>query len=155
QGGATDAALAPAPRPHRPLQVVPTDADLTPEFPGITDRLDIRAWNPPFPYESSRIQKADERYWEEYRTAAKAYVTLAAGQKLWGSRFGDLTSIRLAPASESESANWKLLTEDFRHRLLEHLRPEQGGLVFDAVRQRGLAASSGFTDFGVLFLLFS
>src|SRR5262249_23533033 len=43
----------------------------------------------------------------------------------------------------------------FRHALLKHLDPEQGGLVFDAVRQRGLDESLGATDFGGLFLGFS
>src|SRR5262249_47301077 len=32
-----------------PLQGVADDRDLTPEFPGITDKLTIRDWNPPFP----------------------------------------------------------------------------------------------------------
>src|SRR5262249_21611666 len=50
---------------------------------------------------------------------------------------------------------WRGLDAEFTAQLLESLRPERVGLVFDAVRQRGLAASSGFTDFGVLFLLFS
>src|SRR5262249_31089893 len=35
------------------------------------------------------------------------------------------------------------------------LRPEAGGLAFDSVRQRGLEASAGGTDFGLLFLAFS
>src|SRR5205823_9631584 len=31
-----------------PLQGEASDPDVTPEFPGITDKLDIREWNPPF-----------------------------------------------------------------------------------------------------------
>jgi ABC-type antimicrobial peptide transport system permease subunit len=141
-----------------PLQGVANDPDLTPEFPGITDKLGIRDWNPPFPYDNTRVQPRDEDYWNEYRTTPKAYVTLATGQRLWGSRFGNLTSIRLAPASTNSEATPPDLTkvaEDFRQRLLTHLRPEQGGLVFDAVRERGLEGSSGATDFGGLFLGFS
>src|SRR4029077_17483637 len=71
------------------------DPDLTPEFPGITDKLDLHDWNPPFPYDNKRVGAADEHYWEEYRTTPKAFINLAQGQKLWGSRFGNLTSIRL------------------------------------------------------------
>src|SRR5581483_6058921 len=78
------------------LQGAASDPDLTPEFPGITDKLDLREWNPPFPYDNKLVQPADERYWEEYRTTPKAYIALADGQRLWGSRFGRLTSIRLA-----------------------------------------------------------
>jgi ABC-type antimicrobial peptide transport system permease subunit len=141
-----------------PMEGVAADPNLTPEFPGITDKLDIRDWNPPFPYDNSRVQRADERYWEQYRTTPKAYITLADGQKLWGSRFGNLTSIRFAPVSgelkllEGEQDS---VAKAFTRHLLDHLDPQQGGLVFDDVRRRGLDASSGFTDFGVLFLLFS
>ncbi len=131
-----------------PLDGVTADPDLTPEFPGVTDKLDLRDWDPPFPYDGKRIKPRDERYWKQYRTTPKAYVTLKKGQELWGSRFGKLTSIRLAPATGAAG-------EDFRRRLLEQLPPEQGGFVFDPVRERGLQASAGGTDFGGLFLGFS
>jgi ABC-type lipoprotein release transport system permease subunit len=134
------------------------DPHLTPDFPGITDKLTIRDWNPPFPFENNRVQRRDERYWDEYRTTPKAYITLAAGQKLWSSRFGHLTSIRLAPAPTRGSTINLDLTEPartFQAELLKELRPEQGGLVFDAVRDRGLHASVGGTDFGEYFLYFS
>ena len=41
-----------------PLTARPADPDLTPEFPGITDKLDLRDWDPPFPYDNSRIEPA-------------------------------------------------------------------------------------------------
>src|SRR5205807_1876511 len=131
--------------------------DLTPEFPGITDKLDIKNWNPPFPYDNTLIQPRDEHYWEQYRTTPKAYVNLATGQRLWGSRFGRLTSIRLAPAPGSEPSRTDLAAAamDFSRRLLQQLKPEQSGLVFENVRARGLASSAGSTDFGILFLGFS
>jgi putative ABC transport system permease protein len=135
-----------------PLQGVAADPDLAPAFPGITDKLDIRNWDPPFPYHNERVKPRDERYWEEYRTTPKAYVTLAAGQKLWGSRFGNLTSIRLAvpPGVDLSKARNR-----FQQVLLRHLSPEKAGMVFDPVRRRGLEASAGFFDFGWLFLGFS
>jgi ABC-type lipoprotein release transport system permease subunit len=133
------------------------DPYLTPEFPGITDRLGIREWDPPFPYHNELIQKRDEDYWDEYRTTPKAYVTLAAGQKLWRSRFGQLTSIRLAPLSSggSRPSQWTQVAQGFSNSLRSHLRPEPGGLVFNAVREHGLSASAGGTDFGSVFLGFS
>jgi ABC-type lipoprotein release transport system permease subunit len=131
------------------------DPNLTPAFPGITDKLDIKDWDPPFPYDNRRIQPRDEHYWGWYRTTPKAYVTLSAGQRLWGSRFGQVTSIRLAPAAGGNEADVSPLAADFGIRLLHHLPPEAGGLVFDEVRQRGLFASSGSTDFGWLFVGFS
>ncbi len=138
-----------------PLRGAANDPDLTPEFPGITDKLDLREWNPPFPYDNKLVQPADERFWEEYRTTPKAYVTLAEGQRLWGSRFGEVTSIRLAPGADQNANDLTKTADVFRQRLVEHLRPEQGGLVFDAVRQLGLEGSSGANDFGELFLSFS
>jgi ABC-type lipoprotein release transport system permease subunit len=141
-----------------PLEGVAADPDLSPEFPGITDKLDIRDWDPPFPYHNELIRARDEHYWDEYRTTPKAYVTLAAGQELWHSRFGNLTSIRLAPppgGEASRSPDLTRLAEEYRQSLLNHLEPEQGGLVYDPVRRRGLEASSGFFDFGILFLCFS
>ncbi len=136
-----------------PLRGAALDPDLTPTFPGITDKLGLRDWDPPFPYDNKRVGPADERYWDEFRTTPKAYVTLADGQRLWGSRFGRLTSIRLAPTEPGTELSQA--ASEFRRRLLEHLDPEQGGLVFDNVRERGLAGSVGANDFRWLFLGFS
>jgi ABC-type lipoprotein release transport system permease subunit len=133
-----------------PLEGAARDRYLTPQFPGITDRLDLSSWDdPPFPFDKSRIRPRDEAYWNRYRTTPKAYVSLAEGQALWGSRFGQLTSFRIVPGAGAESA------EAIEERLLSHLDPEQGGFVFDDVRERSLQAGAGGTDFGVLFLSFS
>lgn len=135
-----------------PLDGGAADPDLTPEFPGITDKLDLRDWNPPFPYDNKRVQKRDEQYWEEYRTTPKAYISLAMGQSLWHSRFGNLTSIRL---TARQGQDLDEIARGFETRLLHQLRPERGGLVFDDVRQRASQASTGGTDFGLYFLYFS
>jgi ABC-type antimicrobial peptide transport system permease subunit len=136
-----------------PLRGPALDPDITPDFPGITDKLDIKDWNPPFPYDNKRVTRADETYWDEYRTTPKAYITLADAERLWGSRFGKLTSIRLAPASAETGLS--KLRESYREKLLSRLAPDQGGLVFDPIRQRALEGSEGASDFGFLFLGFS
>ena len=139
-----------------PLRGPADDPDLTPDFPGITDKLDIGQWeNPPFPYDPRRVKPADENYWKRYRTTPKAYVTLARGQTLWGSRFGQLTSIRLARKDDNGPAATPADVEPFRSALLAALPPEAGGFVFHDLRKQGLAASAQGTDFGVLFLAFS
>ncbi len=135
-----------------PLEGIADDPDLTPEFPGITDKLSITAWDPPFPYDNKRIQPRDEDYWREYRTTPKAYVNLAVGQRLWGSRFGRLTSVRLAPEKDGNLVEAKGI---FRKHLLARLDPAQGGLVFHPVRAQALQASQGGQDFALLFLGFS
>src|SRR5205807_7966969 len=70
------------------------DPDLTPEVKGITDQATIPDWDPPFPFDQRRIRTQDDLYWENHRTTPKAYISLAAGQILWGSRFGTETSFR-------------------------------------------------------------
>lgn len=135
-----------------PLEGVAADPNLTPDFPGITNKLTIGEWDPPFPFDNKRVQKRDEDYWKKHRATPKAYVTPATGKRLWSSRFGQLTSIRMAPAPGKDL---KQSAENFAPRLLAQLRPEQGGLVFDAVRERSLRASVGGTDFSLLFLGFS
>jgi ABC-type antimicrobial peptide transport system permease subunit len=134
------------------LEGVTGDRYLTPDFPGITDKLKLGDWDPPFPYDNRRIQRRDEKYWDQYRATPKAYVNLAVGQRLWGSRFGELTSIRLAAA---EGHNLSEGAGPFRDQLLERLDSAKGGLVFNPVKKQALAASSGGTDFAELFLGFS
>ena len=63
----------------------------------MTDQLSIGDWDPPFPFDSGRVRDKDEQYWDEHRTTPKAFVSLAAGRKLWSSRFGNTTAVRFAP----------------------------------------------------------
>jgi ABC-type lipoprotein release transport system permease subunit len=141
-----------------PIEGAADDPFLTPDFPGITDRTTIDQWNPPpqIHFDNRRVKRPnDEQFWDEYRTTPKAYVTLHRGEQLWGqSRFGKYTSIRLAPEN-ARSSDLTKIAEEYRKALLQHLKPEQSGLVFDPVAERRLQASQGGQDFGMLFLGFS
>ena len=128
------------------------DPLLTPEFPGLHDAEDMHAWDPPFPVDLKRIRPVDEAYWDAYRAAPKAIVSAATGQRLWRSRFGNLTSIRIGPLPGEDIRG---SAERFRTGLREALTPEAAGLVFQPVREHGLAAASGSTDFRWLFSGFS
>jgi ABC-type lipoprotein release transport system permease subunit len=130
-----------------PLAGAADDPNLTPQFPGITDRLTLDAWDPPFPFDRSRIGPADEEFWTKHRTTPKAYINLKTAKKLWGSRFGEYTSLRIATLGLSK--------EVIERKILANLPIQQMGMVFRAVRGRGLEASAGGTDFGMLFLVFS
>ncbi len=133
---------------HEKIEGVRDDPDLTPEFRGVTDKLDMANWeNPPFPYDPKRIKKADEDYWKRYKTTPKAYVNLHKAQELWGTRFGNLTSIQVRRGLEDP--------EFFPKALLAELKPQQGGFVFQPVRQQAIQASAGTTDFGLYFIYFS
>ncbi len=132
-----------------PLEGALDDPDLTPEFPGITDQLDMANWdNPPFPYQPKRVKAVDESFWKRYRTTPRAYVSLETAQRLWGSRFGNLTSIRITPGVEGAGT-------EFGDLLLRELVPERGGFVLQKVKDLALRTGAGATDFGVLFLSFS
>ncbi len=125
------------------------DRHLTPQVPGITDRLVLAEWEAPFPFDRTRLRPADNRFWTEHRATPKAYVTLKTGQKLWASRFGDVTSVRIVPPAGEKPV------EVTAERILAQLQPEQGGFVFEDVRRQRLEASAGGFDFGMLFLGFS
>jgi ABC-type lipoprotein release transport system permease subunit len=127
-------------------QNVPTvsDCNYAPEYPGITESNSLRDWDPPFPLDLHRVRPADEQYWKQYRTTPKAFIALARGQQLWGTRFGKLTSIRISPPSPA-----------FAEALRAALDPVQMGLTVTAVKARSLAASEGATDFGEYFVYFS
>ncbi|UUO07939.1 FtsX-like permease family protein [Blastopirellula sp. J2-11] len=125
------------------------DPDLTPEVEGITDQDSIDDWDPPFPFDNRRIRGVDDEYWENYRTTPKAYVSLSAGKKLWGSRFGDATSIRIPVAAMAKEK----LIADVEAALNQ--RKEELGFRFLLARQNALRAASGTTPFNGLFLGFS
>ncbi len=128
------------------LTAAADDRDFTPEVPGVTDQLSIADWNPPFPFDARRMRKKDEQYWAQRRGTPKAFVSLATGRRLWGSRFGETTSFRLA-ASDGLTAEG--LTQQLS------LDPAELGFVVQPVKRQGLAASSGTTSFEGLFLGFS
>jgi hypothetical protein len=128
------------------------DADLTPSYPGISDSLHLSEWEPPFPVSLAAIRPRDEEYWDRYRTTPKAFVELREGQVLWRHRLGGLTSLRLLPPPSLplEAAEGQLRTE-----LARELDPLALGLRLEPVRESGLEASAGVTDFGEYFAYFS
>lgn len=130
------------------------DRHLTPELPGVTDQASIDEWNPPFPFEADRIRKQDETYWDDHRTTPKAFVSLATGRRLWQSRFGDTTSLRVAPrkaAADDSPPQAELLSQS----LLAELNPASLGFELRPVKRYGLEAAGGTTPFDLLFLGFS
>ncbi|HWM91636.1 MAG TPA: ABC transporter permease [Thermoanaerobaculia bacterium] len=121
------------------------DRSLTPTFPGIENTEDMSAWDPPFPVDLDLIRHQDEEYWDEYGAAPKAFVSLATARRLWSTRFGDLTAVRVPVEME----------EALRRELPRRVPLEPFGLVFQPVKREGLAAAEGSTDFAGLFLAFS
>lgn len=134
------------------------DPGLTPAYPGIHEARSMSDWDPPFPIDYKLIHDADESYWREHRATPKAFISLRAGQKLWAdeqqsaARFGRLTSIRIAPP---DGEPLERIAAEFEAALRRNLRYEQSGLMLNPVKRDALQASTGATDFGVLFIAFS
>lgn len=126
------------------------DPDLTPDVPGVTDQATISDWDAPFPFEYKRVRSQDDHYWNNHRTTPKAYISLQAGQKLWKSRFGQVTSIHIPfRAGMTEPA----LAAEFTAELAK--THELLGFELAPIRARDLKAATGTTPFDVLFLLLS
>ncbi len=128
------------------------DRDLAPVLKGMTNVERMGDWDPPFPVDLNKIRPVDEDYWDRYRTAPKAFIALETAKKLWTSRFGQITSVRVQPkAGQTLSGS----AGDFTAQLRRQWNPAAYGLIFQPVKEQGLAASGGATDFSGLFIGFS
>jgi ABC-type lipoprotein release transport system permease subunit len=133
-----------------PIAGLAADRDLIPAYPGITESEHLSDWDPPFPIDLSRVRQKDEDYWDDYRATPKAFISIEDGQRLWQTRFGKMTSMRVL--SDDPSTNH---FDQFVTRLRDTIEPSQVGLGVYAARAQGLEASRGATNFGEYFLYFS
>lgn len=131
-----------------PIEGIAADRDLIPTFPGIHDTADMSEWESPFPINYSLIRGKDEAYWDEYGATPKAFIPLETGKQLWKNRFGDLTAIRFGITPGTDLQATRTL---FETGFLKKIQPEQIGFQFLALQSDGLQASTGATDFGMLF----
>jgi putative ABC transport system permease protein len=127
-----------------PMTSPAVDPNLMPDFPGLAGVKNCRDWDSSIPINLDKIRPKDEDYWDKYRGAPKAFITLEAGQKMWANRYGNLTAVRYPNGTISEAT----LTDS----LLKTVNPASVGLFFQPVRQSGIKAGGGSTDFGSLFL---
>ncbi|QDT52369.1 FtsX-like permease family protein [Caulifigura coniformis] len=144
-------------RTFRVAAVVPMstpwdDRGLTPTVPGITDAETFRDWRQPFPMKMDQITDRDEQFWKEHRATPKVFVPLATAQALFRSRYGDATSVHII-AGEGESATD--LATKFDQQYRADLEQMLTGMAVAPVKEQGLLAAQGTTDFAGLFLGFS
>lgn len=135
-----------------PLSGSANDRDYAPEYPGITEAKSLADWDPPFPVDLSLVRPRDEEYWERYRTTPKAFIALADGERLWRTRYGSLTSLRLFPKAGTDL---KSAHATFVREMRASMDALAVGFSLYSARDQGLAASSGATDFGEYFTYFS
>lgn len=121
------------------------EKDLAPQFPGLSDVESCADWDIGMPMNEELLKDApNEVYWEEYGQTPKIVLTLAAGQELWGNRFGNLMAVRYSASTYSET--------EIREALTSLVDPGDIGLFFVPVRQNALDAVSQAMDLGGLFL---
>jgi ABC-type lipoprotein release transport system permease subunit len=118
------------------VSIEPGDRYLMPSFPGFEGVDNCRDWDPGVPLDLSRIGQRDEAYWDAWGGSPRAFVSLAAAQRMWANRFGRLTAVRFDTAAPPE----------------DMVSPGSIGLAFSAVRADALSATSHGVDFGQLFL---
>ncbi|MFY9574169.1 MAG: ABC transporter permease, partial [Blastocatellia bacterium] len=135
-----------------PLGDEALDRDLVPDYPGLTETENIADWDPPFPVDLKRVRPKDEDFWHRYRTTPKAFIPLQTGIKLWQSRHGKFTSLRIRAADGGYNQS---RLDAFKQSLRASLDPIEMGISISPVRTEGLEASRGATDFGEYFVYFS
>ena len=127
-----------------PMTGLAADRALTPEFPGLADAEDCRHWKSEM-VDISKIRDKDQAYWKQFRGTPKAFVTLAAGRKMWANPLGSLTAVRFADTDQDK----------VKAAIRSHLTAASQGLVLEDVRKRMLESAEQGTDFGQLYLGFS
>ena len=121
------------------------ERELAPSFPGLSDVESCRDWDVGMPMDEARLQdEANEAYWQEYGEMPKALFTLAAGQAMWGGRFGNLMAVRFPGSGTDENG--------IRETLRREIDPRRLGLRFEPVRAQALEAVQKAIDFGGLFV---
>lgn len=125
------------------------DAAWTPVVPGITDQESISKWDTPFPL-SRTIEPQDDAYWNSHRLTPKLYISKATGVKLFGSRFGNVSSIRFDGLNTVQASG-------IETNITSAARKQMASLGWREIplRSQQLRAASGTTPFDALFLSLS
>ncbi|MFC1636629.1 FtsX-like permease family protein [Planctomycetota bacterium] len=127
-----------------PMESSSADPELMPDFPGLSGVDNCRDWDAGIPIDLDKIRQKDEDYWDAYKGTPKAFVTLEAGRAMWANRYGNLTAVRYPIINTS--------AENIAKKLSSAVDPATVGLFFQPVRDLGMKAGAGSTDFGSLFL---
>jgi ABC-type lipoprotein release transport system permease subunit len=123
------------------------DPNFAPELPGVTDQRSIDEWKLPFELVED-IRQKDEDYWEKYRTTPKAFVSHALAARLWSTRWGTESVLRI-PLDGDQTA------ETIGEELQRSLDPARLGMTLAPIKAQALTAAAGTTPFDGLFLGFS
>lgn len=129
------------------------DPAFAPELPGVTDEASIADWKLPFEL-VEKVRNQDETYWDDHRTTPKAFVSYALARRLWNTRWGTDSVLRIEP-TPGDDADPDTEAQSLSRKIETVLDPNELGMRVLPVRQQAMAASSGTTPFDGLFLGFS
>ncbi|MBX7256990.1 MAG: ABC transporter permease [Candidatus Hydrogenedentes bacterium] len=127
-----------------PIESLNLEKELVPDFPGLSNVESCADWKIGMPMDDTLLKdKSNEEYWKQYRQTPKAFVTLRAGQEMWGNRFGKVTAVRFQdPAATQQSID---------SELARNVDPADLGFVVEDVRTKALKAVGEAIDLGGLF----
>jgi putative ABC transport system permease protein len=127
-----------------PMTGIWADSTRMPSIPGLSDAGHCREWDAGVPIDLGAIRDKDEEYWDEWKGAPKAFVSLNRARQMWENRFGIYTAVRY-PANEFDAGKYHEVFAD-------QIRPGDLGMVVESIREDGLSAARNGTDFSGLFL---
>jgi ABC-type lipoprotein release transport system permease subunit len=125
-----------------PMMGTGADATLMPAIGSMADAENCRDWDSGIPIDLSKIRPADEQYWDKYKGAPKAFVSMATAKLLWSSRFGTLTAIRYS-VDEYDART-------LQSKILAAIEPWQAGFMIQDIRHTARKSVGATTDFGGL-----
>ena len=136
------------------MQGLAAARETVPTVAGITDEDSIADWDPPFPFDRSRVRSTppddqDDQYWKTYAATPKLFMSLARGREIAGSRFGVTTTWHLPPLPADRPL--ASVASDLAAAIL----PAAAGIEVVPLAQLAAVAASGSTPFGLLFLALS
>ncbi len=115
-----------------------------PDFPGVAGAEDSSDWDAGMPLDLDRIRDKDEAYWDDFKGAPKAFISLAAGEAQWSNRWGAYTGLRVPKASMSPIE----LSEEIR----SVLDPRMLGMQTVSLRESAMESANSPVDIGGLFI---
>jgi putative ABC transport system permease protein len=125
-----------------PMMGTGADATLMPAIESMANAESCRDWDAGIPIDLSKIRPADEQYWDKYKGAPKAFVSMQAAKLLWSSRFGTLTAIRFSVNDYDQTT--------LQSKILAAIEPWQAGFVIQDIQQASRKSTQATTDFGGL-----
>ncbi len=128
------------------VPMVPGWADSTrmPNLPGLSDAGHCREWEAGVPINLDAIRDIDEKYWNHYKGAPKAYISLDKATEIWSNRFGNYTAVRYSANAFNEA--------DYKKVFAENIIPADLGMAVEPIREKGVSAAKNGTDFSGLFI---